>query len=72
MTLPDGQQPHEPPDGTIWQRCQPREWLLTVRGFSPATVEYLHNQYPVAHIEVLDLGLEDVFKDYIRGRRACA
>lgn len=72
VTLPDGQQPNVPPEGTIWQRCQQREWLLTVRGFSSATVEYLRSKYPVAHIEVLDLGLEDVFKDYIRGRRACA
>jgi ABC-2 type transport system ATP-binding protein len=70
--LHDGAQPGEPPAGTIWQRVQQREWLLTVRGFTPATVEQLRGKYPVDSVEVIDLGLEDVFKDFIRGRRASA
>jgi len=70
--LHDGATPGEPPAGTIWQRFQHREWLLTVRGFSPDTVEYLKAKYPVDSVEVLDLGLEDVFKDFVKGRRASA
>ena len=70
--LRDGCTPDRPPTGTIWQRFERREWLLTVRGFSPATLEYLRGTYPVENIEVHDLGLEDVFKDYIRGRRVQA
>ncbi|MBN2561195.1 MAG: ABC transporter ATP-binding protein [Phycisphaerae bacterium] len=68
--LRDGCQPGKPPDGTIWQRLQRREWLLTVRGFTPATLDYLRNRCPVENVEVIDLGLEDVFKDYVKGRRA--
>ena len=70
IVLRDGCSPGEPPNGTIWQRFQHREWQLTVRGYSPATVEFLQNKYPVESVEVTDLGLEDVFKDYIKGQRA--
>jgi len=72
IVLHDGCSPGEPPDGTIWQSRQRREWLLTVRGFTPATLEYLHNRYAVENVDVLDLGLEDVFKDFVKGRRASA
>jgi len=70
--LRDGATPGEPPAGTIWQRFERREWLLTVRGFSPDTVAYLKAKYPVDSVEVFDLGLEDVFKDFVKGRRASA
>ena len=70
--LHDGCSPGTPPDGTIWQRFQRREWLLTVRGFSPATLEYLRQTYPVDSVDVSDLSLEDVFKDLVKGRRASA
>ncbi|MCP4663823.1 MAG: ABC transporter ATP-binding protein [bacterium] len=69
VVLGNGGSPGEPPAGTIWQRFQHREWLLTVRGFSPDTVEYLRNRFPVENIDVIDLGLEDVFKDFVKGRR---
>ena len=72
VVLSDGSSPGEPPEGTIWQRLRGREWLLTVRGFSPATLDYVRDKYPTEHIEVIDLGLEDVFKDYVKGRRASA
>ncbi len=68
----DGCTPDRPPEGTIWQRFERREWLLTVRGFSPATLGYLRSTYPIENVEVQDLGLEDVFKDYIRGQRVQA
>ncbi len=67
--LGNGGAPGEPPPGTIWQRFQHREWLLTVRGFSPDTVAYLRDRFPVESIDVFDLGLEDVFKDMVKGRR---
>lgn len=68
--LSDGCTPGPPPEGTIWQRVQNREWLMTVRGFSPLTVEYLRTKYALDNVEVIDLGLEDVFKDLIKGRKA--
>jgi ABC-2 type transport system ATP-binding protein len=67
--LRDGATPDRVPDGTIWQRFEHREWLLTVRGFSPAMVEHLRGTYPIENLEVQDLGLEEIFKDYVRGRK---
>jgi hypothetical protein len=58
------------PEGTIRQRLRNREWLLTVRNFSPETVACLEATNPVEHVEVIDLGLEDIFKDYVRGWKA--
>jgi len=68
--LRDGCTPGQPPEGTIWQRIQQREWLMTVRGFSPSTLEYLRTKYSLDNVEVIDLGLEDVFKDLIKGRKS--
>jgi len=70
--LSDGTQPGDTPEGTVWQRVQGREWLMTVRGFSPNAVQFLTRRYALDHVEVLDLGLEDVFKDIIRGRKVPA
>ncbi|MHB0959852.1 MAG: ABC transporter ATP-binding protein [Pirellulaceae bacterium] len=71
-TLIDGQQPGVPPGGVIWQRIIGREWLVTVKDFSIEKVEQLRAQNPVEHVEVIDLGLEDVFKDIVRGQRAAS
>ena len=70
--LTDGCTPGDPPEGTIWQRVQRREWLLTVRGFTPDTLDSLRHNYPVDTVEVIDLGIEDIFKDFVKGRRASA
>lgn len=60
------------PEGTIWQRVQNREWLLTVGDFREDTVSRLRIANELQSIEVTDLGLEDIFKDYVRGWRASA
>lgn len=70
--LAEGGAAGEPPVGTVWQRSQQREWLLTVHGFSPDTISYLHGRYPIGHLEVFDLTLEEIFKDFIKGRRKAA
>lgn len=70
--LSDGATPTDAPDGTVWQRVQGREWLMTVRGFTPEAIQFLKQRYALDHVEVMDLGLEDVFKDIVRGRRATA
>lgn len=70
--LRDGYQPAESPPGTIWQRIERREWLLTVRDFSPGLLDELRSRHRLEHVEVVDLGLEDVFKDMVRGRRVPA
>jgi len=70
--LTDGSYPTVAPEGTVWQRVQGREWLITVRGFSPNAVQFLHERYTLDHVEVMDVGLEEVFKDIIRGRKVPA
>ena len=67
--------PRQKRRGCVWKGFAPparREWLLTVRGFSPSTLEYLQTKYSFDNVEVIDLGLEDVFKDLIKGRKATA
>ncbi len=65
--LEDGCTPHAPPDGTIWQRCDLREWQMTVKDFSPDMVECLRARNSLNNVEVFDLSLEEIFKDYVRG-----
>jgi ABC-2 type transport system ATP-binding protein len=70
--LHDGCPPRTEPAGTIWQTVARREWSLTVRDFSDDVVHRLAAENPVATVEVSDLSLEDVFKDYVKGRRRSA
>jgi ABC-2 type transport system ATP-binding protein len=67
--LRDGCLPRWEPAGTLWQRVQRREWLLTVGDFSLETLDKLRAENPLEQVEVLDLNLEELFKDYVRGRR---
>ncbi len=59
----------ETPNGTIWQRVQGREWTITVRDFSPEKAQQVRAIEGVEHVSVADLGLEELFKDFIRGQR---
>lgn len=70
--LREENRPGREPAGTIWQRVQGREWLLTVSDFAPEKVQQLRAENAVETIEVQDLGLEELFKDYIRGWRTPA
>lgn len=70
--LTDGATPNSLPEGTVWQRVQDREWLLTVKDFADDTVAGLQAMDQVERVEVIDLGLEDIFKDFVRGWRASA
>ncbi len=70
--LSDGSLPQHKPPGMIWERVQRREWLVTVSDFSPEIVQRLSADNCVEHVEVIDLGLEEVFKDYVKGRRMTA
>jgi ABC-2 type transport system ATP-binding protein len=69
-TLRDGCRPKEPPDGTVWQRLQGREWTLTVRDFTAEKFQQVRALEGVEHASAADLGLEELFKDIIRGQRA--
>ena len=68
-TLNDGCRPKATLDGVIWQRLQGREWLITVRDFSPEKVQQVQAIEGVEHVRVVDLGLEELFKDFVKGQR---
>lgn len=70
--LADGTTPAGPPKSVIWQRVQNREWLLTVNDFTDDTVPRLRADNQLETVEVIDLGLEDIFKDYVKGWRTDA
>lgn len=69
-TLTNGHPPDRLPEKMIWQRVQGREWLVTVSDFTLETAQQIRAQEGVSHVEVIDLGLEDLFKDFVRGQRA--
>ena len=71
-TLTNGRRPDRLPANTIWQRVQGREWLLTIGDFTPETVKEIRAQDGVERVEVINLGLEELFKDFIKGRRAAS
>lgn len=70
--LNDGRKPEWLPESAIWQRIQNREWFLTVQDYSPELLTMLQQKNPVGEIEVYDLSLEEVFKDYVKGRKGAA
>jgi ABC-2 type transport system ATP-binding protein len=55
--------------GVIWQQVEGREWTITIRDFSPDKVQQVRSIDGVEQADVIDLGLEELFKDYIRGQR---
>jgi ABC-2 type transport system ATP-binding protein len=69
VTLCDGSQPDKAPEGTVWQRVQGREWLATIRDFTPEKERQVRALEFAERVEVLDLDLEEFFKDIIKGQR---
>ena len=72
ITLAEGKPPDKKPETIIWQRLQGREWLITVTDFQPEMLEKLRAQTGVEQAEVIDIGLEDLFKDFVKGRKGIA
>lgn len=68
--LTDGHLPRRVPDRTLWQQVQRREWLLTIDGFDATVAEQIKSENPVESLEVFDLSLGDLFRDYILGEGA--
>jgi ABC-2 type transport system ATP-binding protein len=67
--LKDGCLPQSEPKGIVWQNVQRREWSLTVDAFSAEVLAHLRADNPVENVEIQDLSLEELFKDYVKGRR---
>jgi ABC-2 type transport system ATP-binding protein len=55
-----------PPPGTVHQQVRGREWTVTVKDFSPDQVEFIRSKNDVQQVDVVDLTLDDVFRDYVR------
>ena len=66
--LDDGRLPSDLPAEAIWQSVNRREWQVTLYPFSQEVVEKLRDRNPVSAVEVSDLSLDDIFKDFVRGR----
>lgn len=67
VVLDDGTPaPPVPPD-VLRQTRDGREWLITVDRFGPTTLDGLRDR-PGVRLDVMDLTLDDVFKDVVRGR----
>jgi ABC-2 type transport system ATP-binding protein len=68
-TLRDGSRPGMTPEGTIWQQIQGREWTVTLRDFSSEKLQQIQSLDCVENTSVADLGLEELFKDFVKGQR---
>jgi ABC-2 type transport system ATP-binding protein len=66
--LEDESAVRQTPPGLIFQQIHGREWTLTVQNFLPEQVEFIRSRNKVSHVDVLDLSLDDVFKDFLRGK----
>jgi ABC-2 type transport system ATP-binding protein len=70
--LEDVSSARQTPPGMVFQQVSGREWTITVEKFSRDQVEFIRSHNRVLQIEVLDVSLDDVFKDIIRGTRGAA
>ena len=58
------------PLGTVWQRRNGREWLLTVREFDADVIDELKAHNHLERIDAFKLSLEEIFKDLVRGQES--
>ena len=70
LVLRDGTLPASIPAEVINQKLNRREWTVTVNPFSEELVSRIQSENPSENTTVIDLGLEDIFKDLVRGRQA--
>jgi ABC-2 type transport system ATP-binding protein len=65
--LDHGRLPGYLPAAAIWQSVNRREWQVTLYPFSQDVVEQLRDRNPVSAVEVFELSLDDIFKDFVKG-----
>jgi ABC-2 type transport system ATP-binding protein len=58
--------PSVAPPGTVYQVRRGREWTVTVADFMPDTVGIVRDRNGGLPVEVIDLTLDDVFRDHVR------
>jgi ABC-2 type transport system ATP-binding protein len=69
VALTAGSREPAPPDGTVWQELSNGFWNLTVHGFTTDTVQQIRQKNQVERLDVTDISLEEIFKDFIKGSR---
>ena len=69
IVLPDGKLPARVPPEAIFQRLSRREWTVTVDPYSDSLFEQLQSENEAISADVLDLNLEEIFKDVVRGQK---
>ena len=69
-TLTDGRPPQQLPGNVVWQQVEGRNWTVTIADFKPETVQEIGSLDGVDHVEAIDVGLEDLFKDFVKGQRS--
>jgi ABC-2 type transport system ATP-binding protein len=67
--LEDDSSPRQTPPGLVFQQIHGREWTMTVENFEQEQVEFVRSHNRVSHLDVQDLSLDDVFKDFVRGQK---
>jgi ABC-2 type transport system ATP-binding protein len=60
---------HEPPPGVVCQSVRGREWLITVENFRQDQLDFVRARNRISHLDVQDMSLDDVFKDFVRGQK---
>jgi ABC-2 type transport system ATP-binding protein len=58
------------PPGTVHQRTDGREWTVTVSDFSPDQVEFIRSKNRVQRVDVMNVTLDEAFRDYVRGEQS--
>jgi ABC-2 type transport system ATP-binding protein len=59
----------EAPPGMVFQRIRGREWTITVENFKQEQIEFVRAKNRISHLDVQDMSLDDVFKDFVRGQK---
>jgi ABC-2 type transport system ATP-binding protein len=54
------------PTTTVWQQAGDREWELTVSNFTSDMLDEFKTRNECPNVEVQDLSLEEIFKDFVR------
>lgn len=68
FVIRDGKLPSNTPREVIHQKLNRRDWTVTVNPYSADLITRIQSENPIEDAEVIDLSLEDVFKDLVRGR----
>jgi ABC-2 type transport system ATP-binding protein len=65
--LLDGRLPEKPLPHTVWQNIERRNWSMTVHPFVETMLDALQADNPISSARIVDLNVEQIFKDMIRG-----